>query len=133
MRKIAIALVAASAVLAGPALEAKPRLTPEQELAKLTEGREAGAPVHCISNFDARDMRVIDGTAIVFGWGNTIYVNVPRNAEDLDADDVMVTRSMGGQFCDLDIVHTMDRGSHFYSGSINLGEFVPYRRIKPAT
>lgn len=132
MRTIAIALTAAAALLVGPALEAKPKLTPQQELAKLLDGREAGQPQHCISQFHARDMRVIDGTAIVFGWGNTIYVNVPRNAKDLDSDDVLVTRSFGGQFCDLDIVHTLDRSSQIFNGSIALGEFVPYRRVPKA-
>lgn len=129
MRKIAIALIAASALLAGPALQAKPRLTPQQELDKLLEGRVAGEPRHCISDFSARDMRVIDKTAIVFGWGNTIWVNVPQNAEDLDSDDVMVTRRSGSQFCDLDIVHTLDRTSQMFNGSISLGKFVPYRRV----
>lgn len=132
MRQIAIALAASAALLAGPALEAKPRLTPDQELAKLLEGREPGKPMHCISQFHARDMRVIDGTAIVFGRGNTIYVNVPRNAKDLDSDDVMVTRNFGGQFCDLDIVHTLDRTSQIFNGSISLGQFVPYRKIPTA-
>ncbi len=129
MRTIAIALVAATALLSGPALQAKPRLTPEQHLAKLLEGREAGKPVHCISQHDTRDMRVLDGTAIVYGWGNTIWVNVPRNVEDLDDDDIMVTRTSGSQLCSLDIVHTVDRMSHMTTGFVNLGEFVPYRRV----
>ena len=132
MRKIAIALTAASALLAGPALEARGRQTPEQELAKMLEGREPGAPRHCISQFEARDIRVIDGTALVFGWGNTIWVNVPRNARDVDSDDVLVTRNYGGQFCSLDIVQTLDRSSMIFNGSISLGDFVPYRRVKAA-
>lgn len=132
MRKIAIALATATALLVGPTLEAKPRLTPDQELAKLLEGREAGEPVHCISQWSARDMRVIDKTALVFGWGNTIYVNVPRNAKDLDSDDIMVTRTNGSEFCSLDIVHTVDRMGHFTTGFISLGEFVPYKRVAKA-
>ena len=132
MRKIAIALTAASALLAGPALEARSRQTPQQELAKLLEGREPGQPRHCISQYEARDVRVIDGTALVFGWGNTIWVNVPRNAKDVDSDDVLLTRNYGGQFCSLDIVQTLDRSSMIFNGSISLGDFVPYRRVKVA-
>lgn len=132
MRKIAIALAATAALLAGPALQAKPKMTPEQELAKLLEGREAGQPRSCIPHHQARDMRVIDGTALVFGWGNTIWVNVPRNARDVDSDDVLVTRNWGSQFCSLDIVQTLDRTSMMYNGSLSLGEFVPYTRIKRA-
>ena len=132
MRMIALALVSAAAMLAGPALEARSRLTPQQELAKLLEGREAGTPRSCIAQHEARDLRVIDGTALVFGWGSTIWVNVPRNAKDVDSDDVLVTRNYGGQFCSLDIVQTLDRSSMFYNGSISLGQFVPYRRVKAA-
>ena len=132
MRKLAIALTAATVLLAGPALDARPRLTPQQELDKLIAGREAGKPVHCISTFDSREMRILDKTAIVFGWGNTIWVNTPRNLEQLDDDDILVTRTSGSQLCDLDIVHTLDRSSQFFNGSLSLGEFVPYRRIPAA-
>lgn len=129
MRKLAIAVTAAAALLAGPALQAKPRLTPQQELAKLLEGREPGKPTNCLSSFDTREMRVLDKTAIVYGRGNTIWVNVPKNADDLDDDEVMVTKTYGSQLCSLDIVHTMDRTSHLTTGFISLGEFVPYRRV----
>lgn len=130
MRKIAIALATAAALCGSVGLEAKPRLTPQQELDKLLEGREAGKPVNCISHWDTRDMRVLDKTAIVYGWGNVIYVNRPKNAESLDDDDILVTKTSSSQLCDLDIVHTVDRTGHFTTGFVSLGEFVPYRRIK---
>ena len=129
MRAFALTLVAAAALLTGPALEAKPRLSPQQQLDKLLDGRVAGPPVHCISNYDTREMQVLDKTAIVYGWGSTIWVNTPRNAADLDSDDIMVTRISGSQFCNLDIVNTVDRSGGFTNGFISLGDFVPYRRV----
>ena len=129
MRTLAIALVAAAALLTGPALDAKPRLSPQQQLDKLLVGRVAGKPVHCISQYETRDMQVLDKTAIVYGWGKTIWVNTPRNAESLDDDDIMVTRLYGSQFCSLDIVNTVDRSGGFTTGFISLGEFVPYRLV----
>ena len=129
MRTLITAIAATAAVFGAASLEAKPRLTPQQQLDKLLEGREAGKPVNCISNWDTREMRVLDGTAIVYGWGNTIWVNVPKNAKDLDDDDILVTRTSGSQLCDLDIVHTVDRTGHFTTGFVSLGEFVPYRRV----
>ncbi len=132
MQKLVLALAAGTALLVGPALNAKPRMTPEQRLDKLLEGREAGKPVSCISNFATRDMEVIDGVALVYRTGSTLYVNRPRNPEDLDNDDILVTRVNGGQFCQLDIVHTVDRTSHFTTGFISLGEFVPYKRVAKA-
>lgn len=130
MRKIAMALAAGAALLAGTALEAKPKLTGEEQLAKAIGDRVPGKPVDCISLFDSRDQQVIDKTAIVYGNGSTIYVNRPANARDLDRDDVMVTDIRGGsQFCRLDIVRTHDRSNFFPTGFISLEQFVPYRRV----
>ncbi|MCZ8325038.1 MAG: hypothetical protein O9283_07225 [Sphingomonadaceae bacterium] len=130
--KLAIALAATALVAGGAALQAKPKLTPEQRLEKLLEGREAGKPVSCISLADSRDLEILDGVALVYRSGSTLYVNRPRNPEDLDSDDVLVTRPSGSQLCRLDMVHTVDRTSYFITGFINLGDFVPYRKVKPA-
>lgn len=130
MRRIALAIAATAALLSGPALSAKaPRLTPDQRLAKMLEGREAGKPVSCISTFDSRDMVVLDKVAIVFSTGTTIYVNRPKNAAQLDSDDVLVTHPTGSQLCKLDMVHTLDRTSHMQTGFISLGDFVPYKKV----
>lgn len=133
MRKIAIALAAATALLAGPAVQAKDKLTPEQRLEKMLEGRQAGTPRSCISNMDTRDMTILNGVAIVYRSGSTLWVNRPANAKDLDDDDVLVTQIHGGQFCRLDIVRTFDRTGMFPNGFLSLGEFVPYRRVQTAS
>jgi hypothetical protein len=133
MRNIALALAAGAALLAGSAVEAKPKLTGEEQLAKILDGRVAGEPVDCISLFDSRDQRVIDKTAIVYGNGSTIYVNRPSNARDLDRDDVMVTDIRGSsQLCSVDIVRMHDRSNYFYTGFVGLEKFVPYRRVAAA-
>lgn len=133
MRNIALALAAGTALLAGTALEAKqPKLTGEQRLAKILDGRVAGEPVSCISLTNSRDQRVIDKTAIVYGNGSTIYVNRPSNPRDLDRDDILVTKIHGSQLCRMDIVRTHDRSGHFYTGFVGLQEFVPYRRVASA-
>lgn len=134
MRKIAFALAAPIALgatlLSGPALQARaPKLTGEEKLAKLLEGRVAGEPVSCISLFDSRDTKVIDRTAIVYDAGRTIYVNRPRDARSLDSDDIMVTKPTGSQLCRMDIVQMRDRTSFFYSGFVGLEDFVPYRKV----
>lgn len=133
MRKV-IASIAGGAVAAGliavPAVQAKPRLTPEQRLEKLLAGRTAGEPVSCISTYDSRELEILDKTALVFGHGNTIYVNRPANAEHIDDDDILVTKTSTSQLCRLDIVTTVDRSGHFQTGFLNLGDFVPYKRNK---
>ena len=135
------ALIAAASpgVLAAPAYasdedneQAEKEMTEgEKELAKLLEGRVAGEPRSCIPQTPNQRMRVIDETAIVFGSGNTIYVNTTRHPEDLDNDEVMVIRRYGGsRLCKLDIITTVDRFSGFYSGNVFLSDFVPYTRVE---
>lgn len=132
MRKVALALAATSALLigtAGSAATARPKLSPEERLARMIEGRQAGKPVSCINSWDARDMTVLDKTALVYRSGGTIWVNRPQNARDLDDDDILVTHTTGSQLCRLDIVQTVDRSSKMLTGVVNLGDFVPYKKI----
>lgn len=132
MRKFATAVIAATALLAAPALLAKPRLTGEERLAKRLEGREAGKPQSCLPSWETRDLEIIDGVALVYGHGDTIWVNRPDNAKDLDDDEILVTKTTGSQLCRLDIVQTMDRTSHFTTGFVGLGDFVPYKKVSKA-
>jgi hypothetical protein len=131
MRKFAL-FVASAALLAGPALQARERLTGEARLAKLLEGRVAEKPVSCIPLSRTSDQQVIDKTAIVYDHGNVIYVNRPSNPESLDDDDVMVMELHGSELCRLDIVRTHDRSQFFYTGFVGLQDFVPYRKIARA-
>jgi hypothetical protein len=132
MKKIAIALATATALLAAPAVSAKPKLTGEQKLAKILKGREAGEPVSCIDLNRARNTRIIDKTAIVYDAGSVIYVNRPANAKHLDDDDILVTRLHSNRLCNVDIVHTKDRTMFFPTGFVSLEKFVPYRKIAKA-
>jgi hypothetical protein len=132
MKNIAIALATATALLATPAVHAKQRKTGEEKLAEMLEGREAGEPVSCLPYSARNDTRIIDKTAIVYGRGNTIYVNRPTNAKSLDDDDIMVTKLYSGSLCRLDTVHLHDRTGHFWSGFVGLRDFVPYRKVAKA-
>lgn len=129
--KIAASLAAGSLLLAGAAADAKPRLTPEQALAKVLEGRVAGEPVDCIYTPRVMSTRIYDKTAIVYDAGNTIWVNRPESgARMLDDNDIMVTTPFGSQLCSVDIVRMIDRGAGFWRGSVGLGQFVPYKKVK---
>lgn len=132
MKKIAIALTTAAALLSAPSLQAKGKLSGEEKLSKMLEGREAGEPVDCISLHTSHDAKVIDKTAIVYGKGNVIYVNRPSNADNLDDDDVMVMTLHTGQLCNLDTIRLHDRSGHWFTGFVGLEKFVPYRRVAVA-
>ncbi len=129
MRNIAIALATAAALLTAPALQAREKLTGEEKLAKILEGREPGKPVNCISLSTSREAQVVDKTAIVYGRGKTVYVNRPSNAESLDGDDIMVIETSLGQICKLDTIRLHDRSQHFFTGFVGLEEFVPYTKV----
>ncbi len=125
-------IFAAAALAAIPATaSARERLAPEDQLAKLLEGRVAGEPQNCIPLSMARSSQVIDKTAIVYRVGSTLWVNRPEGgASSLDDDDILVTKLSGSQLCSIDAVQLHDRSSHMYSGFVSLGKFVPYRRVK---
>ena len=129
MKRIALTLAALAgvALVAGPSV-ARERLTGDQKLAKLLEGRVAGEPRNCINTRVNTDSQVIDKTAVVYGHGRTIWVNVPANARDLDSDDALLIRQTGTQLCRQDIVTTFDSSGGFYTGNLFLGDFVPYTR-----
>ncbi|MDT0506701.1 hypothetical protein [Novosphingobium sp. MMS21-SN21R] len=131
--KIAAGLAAGSLLLAGAAADAKPRLTPEQQLAKALEGRVAGEPVNCIYTPLVNSTRIYDKTAIVYDAGSTIWVNRPDSgASSLNDNDILVTYPTGSQLCSVDIVRMVDRGAGFWRGSVGLGQFVPYKKVKVA-
>lgn len=130
MRPLIASIIAAAAIAAGPAT-AKEKLSPEAQLEKMLEGRVAGEPQNCINLSSARSSTIIDGTAIVYRAGSTLWVNRPRGgADSLDDDDILVTKTTGSQLCSIDTVQLRDRTSQMYAGFVSLGEFVPYRRVK---
>lgn len=121
---------AAMMVLAGTtAATAKDRPTGEQRLEKMLEGREAGEPVSCIGLYDSHNLRVIDKTALVYKRGGTLYVSRPLNPKSLRANDVLVMKRTSSQLCKMDSVHTADQTTGMYTGSVFLGDFVPYRKV----
>jgi hypothetical protein len=125
MRKSA--LFALSGLIFAGAAQAAPV---KQTLAQALEGRVAGEPVSCINLRTIRGSRTIDG-AILYDAGNVIYVNRPRaGAEDLNNWDTMVTRTPSTQLCNIDPVQMVHLPTGMYRGTIFLGDFVPYRRIR---
>lgn len=134
MKTLAIfATLAVASLLAMPAAEARTKLTGEQQLAKMLDGREAGKPVSCIPYSQTQNTTVIDKTAIVYRVGGTLYVNRPTNADRLDDDDVMVTKLYTSQLCRLDTVQLHDRNANFmWNGFVGLQDFVPYKKVASA-
>jgi hypothetical protein len=128
MRTILFAAAALLAV-AGPAAAAA-RGSPEAQLERAVQGHVAGEPVSCLDTRRFTSARIIDRTAIVYeAPGGTLWVNRPRGgARSLDDWDVLVTRQYSGSLCRGDIVRLFDPTTMTQTGTIFLGDFVPYRR-----
>ena len=128
----ATGLLAGSAVLAQDSAETEAPMEEKSKgqikLDKLLDGKEAGEPSRCIRTVGSGSLRIIDGTAIVYKRGDTVWVNRTRNPRHLDDSDVMVIRKFSGsQLCRLDTITTVDRYNQFYTGNIFLTDFVPYK------
>ncbi|MGB3710213.1 MAG: hypothetical protein WA985_00835 [Erythrobacter sp.] len=129
----ALGLAAASPIAAQDADDAETAAMTEGEerLAEMLEGRVAGEPQNCIRQLPTERMTTIDGTAYVYGRGNTIYVQRTRNPEDIDRRDALVTRRFSGsQICRQDIVTKVDPVLGFFTGAVFFEDFVPYTRVE---
>lgn len=105
------------------------RLDPEARIAKALEGRVAGKPVDCIMQRQIQSSEIFEKTAILYKVGSTWYLNRPESGREfLDRDDVLVTNTHSSNLCSIDIVRLLDSGTHFQSGSLGLGKFVPYTK-----
>jgi hypothetical protein len=120
----------AGSLLIGGAAQAKPA-DHEAELARALQGRIAGQPVNCIDLHRVTSSQVITNTAILYRVGGTIYVNRPANgADELNRNDVMVTRLPSTRLCNVDTITMVEPVSHTFRGVVFLGDFVPYRRLQ---
>src|SRR5688572_16396911 len=89
------AVIAAAAGLVAAPIEAA-RLSGEERLAKLIDGRTAGGPRSCIFMSGGDNLTVIDKTAIVYKRGGKVWVNRTANPEDIDDDDILVIKRFSG-------------------------------------
>lgn len=132
MIKTLVLFATAASMLASPAY-AGPRLSPDAQLDRILAGRVAGRPVNCIDPRFNSQTRIIDRTAIVYGSGRTVYLQVPDGARALSDSDILVTELRGtGQLCSIDTVRLHDRSGGWYRGFVGLNRFVPYTRVQTA-
>ena len=107
------------------------RVDAEARLAKALDGRVAGKPVNCIPLHQIDSSQIFERTAILYTVGSTLYVNRPRSgADSLDRNDVLLTDTHSSDLCSIDIVRLLDSSMLFPTGTLGLGEFVPYTKPK---
>ena len=129
MIRIPLMFASAALLVASPALAASHATDRgEAKLAKILENRVAGKPVSCLYLRNVRSSQIMDGTAIVYESGGTLYVNRPDGAASLDDDDILMTRTSTSQLCRLDSVNLFSRAGRYERGFVTLGNFVPYTK-----
>ncbi len=139
MRPITLAAFTLLPVLASCApMDSTPQpLTDKQSalLAKALNGKVAGEPVNCISDFNATNLiRVSDDILLYRVSGRLVYQNRLRSScPGLARDsDIIVSEQFGSQKCRGDLLKLVDRTSGIQGPVCSLGEFVPYRKEKNA-
>jgi hypothetical protein len=101
----------------------------ETRLARMLEGRTPGAPVSCINTVRSDKMQVIDGVAVVYDAGKTIYVARPTDPRMLGRTDALVIdRFSPARLCVQEPMKTIDRVDGFQTGVVFLQDFVPYTK-----
>lgn len=134
MTKLTFIAVPLMLVSACGEVDSTPQPLTDKQASLLTrelEGKVAGAPVNCISDFNADNMiRISDDILLYRVSGRLVYKNTLRSScPGLARDsDIVVTEQFGGQKCRGDLVRLVDRTSGIPGPVCSLGEFVPYRK-----
>lgn len=100
----------------------------QSKLDKRLAGYTPGKTVDCIRPINA-NVDIYGDTLVYRDTGNRLYrTTTSGGCFGLKRDDIIVTRSFGGQLCRGDLVRTVDRSSGFPSGACSFGDFTPYTR-----
>lgn len=126
-----IALVIGLGAALATASSAARKDDPEAELAKLLAGRSAGAPQSCIPLFPSLPSQTIDRTAIVYGRGQTLYVNrFVGGCSALDSTRIVITRTPVSRLCRGDAADVMTQTPSTLIGTCIFDSFTPYTKTK---
>jgi hypothetical protein len=127
--RIALCATLLATAVGAPAATNQRYAKGEARLSKLLDGRDPGKPVSCVpAQLGSDRMQVIEGTAIVYDAGSTVYVARPDDPKSLDSDNILVVDRFGSQICKQDVIRTVDRYSGFTTGVVFLGDFTPYKK-----
>ncbi len=103
-----------------------------EKLAKLLEGRTAGAPVDCIETRKIITTEIFTGTAIVYRLrgSQTLYVNTPTVGAETLSSSIQLQTQGSPTLCASAPLLGMDNGGRGagpgFNGGVTLGSFIPY-------
>lgn len=105
-----------------------------EKLAKLLEGRTAGAPIDCIETRKIITTEIFTGTAIVYRLrgSQTLYVNKPTVGAETLSSSIQLQTQGSPTLCVSAPLLGMDNGGRGagpgFNGGVTLGAFVPYEK-----
>ena len=131
-----ISLLIASSLLASCMTAPPPPRGPDpramQTYQMLVGVKVAQAPISCLPNYYANDMRTIDGRTLGFrvGQSRAYIVHLSPGCELMGTGNyTLLTRQVGGMgMCQNDIQEVVDLQSHTHVGSCSVVDIVPYYR-----
>ena len=131
-----ISLLITSSLLASCMTAPPPPQGPDpramQTYQMLVGGKVAQAPISCLPNYYANDMRTIDGRTLGFrvGQSRAYIVHLSPGCELMGTGNyTLLTRQVGGMgMCQNDIQEVVDLQSHTHVGSCSVVDIVPYYR-----
>ena len=132
MRNAIFAIAVASLTLGATGAWAQSRSARDGEirLTRMLESRVAGAPASCVATTDnSHDLIVIDEVGVVYDTGATFYVARATEPDKLRwTDRIEFIRASNKRLCTSDKIWTFDRHTGLFTGTVQLGDFVPYTR-----
>jgi uncharacterized protein DUF6491 len=111
-----------------------PNPSAQRELAALLGGKVAGPPISCLPNYNASDMRVIDGRNVAYQAGSrTVYLMHLSQGCDLlgRGNYALLTQQLSALgMCRGDIARVIDAPNRVTVGSCVIEGIVPYKAVR---
>jgi hypothetical protein len=122
-------LLLATTAATGAATEQRNSPREQAKLERALRGLQPGVPQNCVRSDRISDVRGFDGEILyVEGRGKVWRNKTAGSCNGLAYGDILVTRTIGRQYCSGDIVQTRSPLGGNWTGSCSLGKFVPYTK-----
>jgi hypothetical protein len=134
MRRISLLIAGTllASCMAAPPMAQGPDPRAAAEYQQLVGGKVAQAPIECLPNYYANDMRTIDGQTLGFrvGGSRAYIAHLTPGCELIGTGNyTLLTRQVGGMgLCRGDIEQVVDTSSHAHVGSCAIAQIIPYYR-----
>lgn len=129
MIRFAVPLLLLATAATGAATEQRVSRADTVKLAKTLSGLKPGKAQNCVRSDRIREVRGFDGEILYVEGRNKLYRNQTHGScKGLAQGDILVTQTLGSEYCSGDIVQTRAPTGGFFTGSCALGAFVPYTK-----